>query len=113
MGFFEKHKKTGYGVFYNIDNSGTKNLHTIPFSGFYLAAKATIAVFAARFPSSSILSNQLLGLFLGKVAVVLPKGKTPHRATATFPRNKPKSWLDKMPQGFLLPASYLTNFSQE
>ena len=24
MGFFEKHKKTGYGVFYNIDNSGTK-----------------------------------------------------------------------------------------
>jgi len=66
MGFFEKHKKTGYGVFYNIDNSGTKNLHTIPFSGFYLAAKATIAVFAARFPSSSILSNQLLGLFLGK-----------------------------------------------
>jgi len=67
MGFFEKHKKTGYGVFYNIDNSGTKNLHTIPFSGFYLAAKATIAVFAARFPSSSILSNQLVGLFLGKV----------------------------------------------
>jgi len=80
MGFFEKHKKTGYGVFYNIDNSGTKNLHTIPFSGFYLAAKATIAVFAARFPSSSILSNQLLGLFLGKVAVALcgvfPFGRT-------------------------------------
>lgn len=71
MGFFEKHKKTGYGVFYNIDNSGTKNLHTIPFSGFYLAAKTAIVAFAARFPSSSILSNQLLGLFPGKVAVAL------------------------------------------
>jgi len=68
------------GKIYHFFISGTKNLHTIPFSGFYLAAKATIAVFAARFPSSGILSNRLLGLFLGKATVALcgvfPFGRT-------------------------------------
>lgn len=72
MGFFEKHKKTGYGVFYNIDNSGTKKpTHHPLFPAFTLRRRRQLSPSPQGFLLPASYLTNFWGLFLGKVAVAL------------------------------------------